>query len=158
MQFCRFLSRQTEEPIIGPMGRGCGRLIHSDFAGATLTLAVSPSLPPSLLLSFTFPSSPFTAHLPRVFHRFPLPIFMYASVLLCCLPPFRSTRPQVGSATLGCRAVRTASSATACLRARGPGNRPPMSAKRFIIWTGCSRVSEWHTSMDAQQVVAGCDA
>lgn len=55
---------KLRDPSSGPMGRGCGKLIHSDFAGATLTLAVSPTLlPPSLLLSITFPSSPFTTHL-----------------------------------------------------------------------------------------------
>lgn len=49
---------KLRNPSSVPMGRGCGRLIHSDFAGATLTLAVSPSLPLSSSPS-PFPHHPF---------------------------------------------------------------------------------------------------
>lgn len=60
---------------LGPTGWGCCRLIHSDFAGAKLTFAVS--LLPPLFSTFPFFSS-FTARFPRVFHRFLFPTFVYA--------------------------------------------------------------------------------
>lgn len=129
---------------VGLMGWGCCRLIHSDFAGAKLTFAVSP-LPP-LFLNFSL----FFYHLPpdppvsSIVFSFPP---LCTPSLLSSLLPSCSMHRQVGSATLGCRAALTASTATACLRARGPGNRLQMSAKLFIIWTGCSRVSLWQTSM-----------
>lgn len=132
---------------VGPMGWGCCRLIHSDFAGAELTFAVSPLLPFSQLVPF--------------FH--PLPLFPLSHLCVrhpFCLSPLLppcSMGRQVGSATLGCRAALTASTATACLRARGPGNRLQMSAKLFTIWTGFSRVSLWQTSMKALEVFAPRD-
>lgn len=118
---------------------------YADFGCFSLPPSISPSPLLLFLITLYCPSPPCLSgpfsHLDE-------------RLYLTLLPsPFCSTRPQVGSATLGCRAARTASSATACLRARGPGSRRQTSAKRFIIWTGCSRVSEWHTSM-----VAGCDA
>lgn len=74
-----------------------------------------------------------------------------------CPPPLPpcSMRHQVGSATLGCRAALRASSATACLRVRGPGPTLQMSTKPYITWTGCSMVSLQQTSMMALD--AGCD-
>lgn len=81
--------------------------------------------------------------------------FYHLGVLLLC-PPC-SMRHQVGSATLGCRAALRASSATACLRVRGPGPSLQMSTKPCIIWTGCCTVSLQHTSMTALDVLAGCD-
>lgn len=117
-------------------------------AGAKLTIAVSPSLPLSQLRSFYL----FTLCsnlLSSIFFRTSSPR----------LPPSTpcSTRHQVGSATLGCRAALRASSATACLRVRGPGPSLQTSMTPFITWTGCSRVSVRHTSMNAWDVFARCD-
>lgn len=118
-------------------------------AGAKLTIAVSPSLPFSSPLRsfylFTLCSNPLSS----IFFRTSSPR----------LPPSTpcSTRHQVGSATLGCRAALRASSATACLRARGPGPSLQTSMKPFITWTGCSRVSVRRTSMNARDVFARCD-
>lgn len=71
---------------MGLMGRGYGRLIHSDFVGATLTLAVSPSLTASLPHSLPLSVSPS----PLLNHPL-LPIspvtLMYASIFFFCLPP-----------------------------------------------------------------------
>lgn len=129
-----------------------------------LTIAFSPSLfPPSLCLhlplyvscclSFIlYRSSPDSTVL--------LPLYSVPLVLPPrCPPPLPpcSMRHQVGSATLGCRATLRGSSATACLRLRGPGPSLQMSMKPCIIWTGCCTVSLLHTSMTALDVLAGCD-
>lgn len=143
---------QAHEPIgwtsVSRVGAvGC----TADFAGAKLTIAVSPSLPSFLLFS-------------SLLMRFSSPFcFAILYLLVSCsplpLPPSPcSMRHQVGSATLGCRAALRVTSATACLRARGPGISLQTSMKPCIVWTGFSMVSLQHTSMEALEGFAGCDA
>lgn len=127
-----------------------------------LTIAVSPSPPPHQLCSICFILPlffNFTPYLPTspsycaVSIIFSTSLQYHPSVLLLCLPC--SMRHQVGSATLGCRAALRASSATACLRVRGPGPSLQTSMKPCIIWTGCCRVSLWHTSMKQWMCLLG---
>ncbi len=140
----------------------------TDFAGAIcyelcwLSLFLPPSLPLSWLCSicfFCFSLHSLPALLPLLLCFFRR--FLYLSSLPSLRPPPLppcSMRLQVGSATLGCRAALTASSATACLRVQGSGTSLRTWMKPCIIWTGCSRVSLRHTSMNALDVFARCDA
>lgn len=136
----------------GAWGRWLGNLL----AGlglqelSWLSLFLPPPTPPPLSQLCSF----------YLFKLCSLPLssifFCISSPRLPPLPPC-SMRHQVCSATLGCRTALRASSATACLRVRGPGHSLQTSMKPFIIWTGCSRVSLRHTSMNALDVFARCD-
>lgn len=120
-----------------------------------LSLFLPPS-PRFYSTSFFFP--PYALFLPLLFcfHHF---LYLLVSCSPLPLPPFPcSMRHQVGSATLGCRAALRVTSATACLRARGPGISLQTSMKPCIVWTGFSMVSLQHTSMEALEGFAGCDA
>lgn len=129
---------------------------------AMLTIALSPSLPclNSTLFCFVLPlffSSTRLLPLPTFPSHCPTSIISFitlpTSFLLC--PPC-SMRHQVGSATLGCRAALTASSATACLGFRGAGASLRTSMKPCTIWTGCSKVSPRHPSTEAPDTLARC--
>lgn len=130
-----------------------------------LTIALSLSLPclnSTLFFLFYYASSSFSTRL------LPLPTFpsrCSTSInFFITLPtsfsfaPTCSMRHQVGSATLGCRAALTASSATACLRLRGAGASLQTSTKPCTIWTGCSKVSLRHPSTKALDTFARCYA
>lgn len=165
---CRRMRPMAWSSVSGVGAVGCTACL------STLTLQelcwLSLFLPPSLYPNF---ASFFLLYLFFLLHSLPI----HLPLLLCYfhgslypssssslpslyppppLPPC-SMRHQVGTATLGCRAALTTSSATACLRVPGPGPSLQMSMKPYIIWTGCSRVSLWHTSMKALDVFARCD-
>lgn len=107
-----------------------------------LTIAFYPSLLP--LVSTVLCLFHFTYFFPSLCICHPcsssvfLPSFSAPLFILLFCPPCLM-RHQVGSATLG--AALTASSATTCLRVRGPGPSLQTSMKLCITWTGCSRVS-----------------
>lgn len=107
----------------------------------TITVASSVSLLFLPLLPLT-PSPPFPPPFGAFHHLLGLPRFP------------RSTRPQLGSATVGCKAALRAPSATACIRVPGQGPSLQTSMRPFIIWTGCSTVSLQHRCM---VVFSGCD-
>lgn len=167
-RFSIFLECNSKDAVAGKLCKSMSPLVWTsvsragavgctaDFAGAKLTIAVSPSLPSFLFYFFFLPS--LCAFLPLLFcfHHF---LYLLVSCSPLPLPPFPcSMRHQVGSATLGCRAALRVTSATACLRARGPGISLQTSMKPCIVWTGFSMVSLQHTSMEALEGFAGCDA
>lgn len=148
----RQVNYKRMRPIAWTSGSGVGAV---GCTGAMLTIAVSPPLP-----FFYYHCFYFTLFLPSPPPTVPPPSF--SSPLFCIVPgsssppsPPCSMRHQVGSATLGCRAALRASSATACLRVRGPGPSLRTSTRPYIIWTGCSRVSLQNTGMKALDVFAG---
>lgn len=164
-RFSIFLECNSKDAVAGKLCKSMSPLVWTSVSrvgavGALQELSwLSLFLPPSprfYSTSFFFP--PYALFLPLLFcfHHF---LYLLVSCSPLPLPPFPcSMRHQVGSATLGCRAALRVTSATACLRARGPGISLQTSMKPCIVWTGFSMVSLQHTSMEALEGFAGCDA